>query len=84
MSKETYTYGKRDLFIWQKRSIHTGIPEDGPNVDEVGVVCVDVGQLEGDEALHHLFGVLCVFFGCHGHYQKHQNTIKNTKKKNRL
>ena len=61
MSKETYTYGKRDLFIWQKRSIHTCIPEDGPNVDEVGVVCVDVGQLEGDEALHHLFGVLCVF-----------------------
>ena len=22
MAKETYSYGKRDLFIWQKRPIH--------------------------------------------------------------
>jgi len=22
VSKETYSYGKRDLFIWQKRPIH--------------------------------------------------------------
>jgi hypothetical protein len=27
VSKKTYLYGKRDLFIWQKRSIHISIPE---------------------------------------------------------
>ena len=28
MSKETYSYGKRDLFIWQKRPIDTRVPKD--------------------------------------------------------
>jgi hypothetical protein len=27
MAKETYSYGKRDLFIWQKRSINSRIRE---------------------------------------------------------
>ena len=27
VSKKTYLYGKRDLFIWQKRSIHISMPE---------------------------------------------------------
>ena len=27
VSKKTYLYGKRDLFIWQKRSMHISIAE---------------------------------------------------------
>ena len=27
VSKETYSYGKRDLFIWQKRPITISIPQ---------------------------------------------------------
>jgi len=34
MAKETYSYGKRGLFIWQKRPTNTSIPEVCLSVSE--------------------------------------------------